>query len=71
MPKRQEQTLPELEEPASPVPADPGPAGAGALGHNAEHELARLAALPLAEHPDLYQGIHAELHAALAAIDDA
>lgn len=33
--------------------------------------LAQLADLPLADHPDLYQRIHVELQDALAAIDDA
>lgn len=34
-------------------------------------ELDGLAARDLAEHPDVYQRIHAELQTALAAIDDA
>jgi hypothetical protein len=35
------------------------------------HELARLPDLELAEHPDVYQRIHADLQGALTAIDDA
>jgi hypothetical protein len=37
----------------------------------ARADLDRLAELDLAEHPDAYQRIHAELQDALAAIDDA
>jgi hypothetical protein len=64
--------LPELEDPAAhDDPAEQAPAGENSLGHDARRELARLAELPMADHPDVYQGIHAELQAALAAIDDA
>jgi hypothetical protein len=34
-------------------------------------ELDGLADLDLADHPDVYQRIHAELQSALAAVDDA
>jgi hypothetical protein len=51
--------------------ATPSAPASSALCQNAQRELARLAELPMAEHPDVYQGIHAELQAALAAIDDA
>jgi hypothetical protein len=37
----------------------------------ARQELQRLPNLDLAEHPDVYQRIHAELQGALTAIDDA
>ncbi len=63
---------PDVPEPTGAAEPAPGPRGdENSLSHNAQSELARLAGLPMAEHPDVYQGIHAELQAALAAIDDA
>jgi hypothetical protein len=69
-------------EPAGSAAVDPGPgiegpsAPSGSLRPDSPlaaglQELDRLPSLDLAEHPDVYQRIHAELQGALAAIDDA
>lgn len=54
------------EPAASGSPAAPGSPVAAALA-----ELDTLSDRELAEHPDVYQRIHAELQSALSAIDDA
>jgi hypothetical protein len=56
---------PEKTSPGDAV-ASPNPAVA-----KAQALLERLPELDPAEHPDLYQEIHAELQGALSAIDDA
>ena len=51
-----------------------GPAPAGGPPTDAQRRstaLDELASRPLAEHPDGYEQLHAELRAALAEIDDA
>lgn len=50
-----------------PSPAEPSSAEVG----RALAEIGSLDALDLADHPDAYQRIHAELQNALASIDDA
>jgi hypothetical protein len=58
--------------PVRPVPsAPPVPSARPSTVGTALAGLTALRDLPLAEHPDLYQSIHAELQGALADIDHA
>ena len=50
--------------------AEPAPGSAGPVA-DALRALGELDAAPLAEHPDIYQRIHADLQDALAGIDGA
>ena len=61
----------------SSPPVEPAPARATAASadettaHPRAATLEEIAARPLAEHPDGYERVHAELRSALAEIDDA
>jgi hypothetical protein len=64
-----EDAVDDAAQPAAPEPAAAAPSSAE-VGR-ALAELGGLDALDLADHPDAYQRIHAELQNALASIDDA